>query len=162
MELNLSEISINAFRTVSMTNVWMMVLNRTTLIHLYDKISKRCLFLVDCGSRYTYKCMQILILYCFQLPDGVQLTLSELREMACRQQAQIDSQHQLLAAKEQRLRYLKEQEVRQQRVQAESERLKRLRDRVDAQELKLRKLRALRGQVDHQKQNNISLSKFGL
>ncbi|CAH1369977.1 unnamed protein product [Tenebrio molitor] len=92
------------------------------------------------------------------LPDGVQLTLSELREMACRQQAQIDSQHQLLAAKEQRLRYLKEQEARQQRVQAESERLRRLRDRVDAQELKLRKLRALRGQVDHQKQNNISLT----
>lgn len=98
-------------------------------------------------------------LYCFQLPDGVQLTLSELRDMACRQQAQIDSQHQLLAAKEQRLRYLKEQEARQQRVQAESERLRRLRDRVDAQELKLRKLRALRGQVDHQKQNNVSLSK---
>lgn len=96
--------------------------------------------------------------FVFQLPDGVQLTLSELREMACRQQAQIDSQHQLLAAKEQRLRYLKEQEARQQRVQAESERLRRLRDRVDAQELKLRKLRALRGQVDHQKQNNISLS----
>ncbi|EFA01529.1 hypothetical protein TcasGA2_TC007089 [Tribolium castaneum] len=93
-----------------------------------------------------------------KLPDGVQLTLSELREMACRQQAQIDSQHQLLAAKEQRLRYLKEQEARQQRVQAESERLRRLRDRVDAQELKLRKLRALRGQVDHQKQNNISLT----
>lgn len=95
-----------------------------------------------------------------QLPDGVQLTLSELREMACRQQAQIESQHQLLAAKEQRLRYLKEQEARQQRVQAESERLKRLRDRVDAQEMKLRKLRALRGQVDQQKQNNISLSKY--
>ncbi|KAG5885822.1 hypothetical protein JTB14_001834 [Gonioctena quinquepunctata] len=71
-----------------------------------------------------------------ELPDGVQLTLSELREMA----------------------YLKEQEQRQQRVQAESERLRRLRDRVDAQELKLRKLRALRGQVDHQKQNNISLT----
>ncbi|XP_045481159.1 apoptosis-stimulating of p53 protein 1 isoform X3 [Harmonia axyridis] len=95
---------------------------------------------------------------CETLPDGVQLTLSELREMACRQQSQIDSQHQLLAAKEQRLRYLKEQEARQQRVQAESERLRRLRDRVDAQELKLRKLRALRGQVDHQKQNNLSLT----
>ncbi|KAK9870749.1 hypothetical protein WA026_009711 [Henosepilachna vigintioctopunctata] len=96
---------------------------------------------------------------CFdKLPDGVQLTLSELREMACRQQSQIDSQHQLLAAKEQRLRYLKEQEARQQRVQAESERLRRLRDRVDAQELKLRKLRALRGQVDHHKQSNLSLT----
>ncbi|ERL93375.1 hypothetical protein D910_10667 [Dendroctonus ponderosae] len=93
-----------------------------------------------------------------KLPDGVQLTLTELRDMACRQQAQIDSQHQLLAAKEQRLRYLKEQDARTQRVQAESERLRRLRDRVEAQELKLRKLRALRGQVDHQKQNNISLT----
>ncbi|XP_050298815.1 apoptosis-stimulating of p53 protein 2 isoform X3 [Anthonomus grandis grandis] len=93
-----------------------------------------------------------------KLPDGVQLTLTELRDMACRQQSQIDSQHQLLAAKEQRLRYLKEQDARAQRVQAESERLRRLRDRVEAQELKLRKLRALRGQVDHQKQNNISLT----
>lgn len=90
----------------------------------------------------------------------MQLTLTELRDMACRQQAQIDSQHQLLAAKEQRLRYLKEQDARTQRVQAESERLRRLRERVEAQELKLRKLRALRGQVDHQKQNNISLSKY--
>ncbi|XP_017768297.1 PREDICTED: apoptosis-stimulating of p53 protein 2 isoform X3 [Nicrophorus vespilloides] len=101
----------------------------------------------------------VAVVDCLQkLPDGVQLTLSELRDMACRQQAQIESQHQLLAAKEQRLRYLKEQEARQQRVQAESERLRRLRDRVDAQELKLRKLRAIRGQVDHQKQNNISLT----
>lgn len=94
------------------------------------------------------------------MPDGVQLTLSELREMACRQQQQIDTQHQLLAAKEQRLRYLKEQEARHQRVAAENERLRRLRERVEAQELKLRKLRALRGQVDHNKQNNASLSKF--
>ncbi|CAH1159137.1 unnamed protein product [Phyllotreta striolata] len=92
------------------------------------------------------------------LSEGVQLTLSELREMACQQQAQIESQHQLLAAKEQRLRYLKEQEMRQQRVHAESERLRRLKERVDAQELKLRKLRALRGQVDQHKHNNISLT----
>nr|CAH7760907.1 unnamed protein product [Callosobruchus chinensis] len=91
-------------------------------------------------------------------PDGVHLSVSELRDMACRQQAQIEQQHRLLAAKEQRLRYLKEQEARQRRVHAEGERLRRLRERVDAQELKLRKLRALRGQVDHQKQNNISLT----
>ncbi|VEN61600.1 unnamed protein product [Callosobruchus maculatus] len=90
--------------------------------------------------------------------DKVHLSVSELRDMACRQQAQIEQQHRLLAAKEQRLRYLKEQEARQRRVHAEGERLRRLRERVDAQELKLRKLRALRGQVDHQKQNNISLT----
>ncbi|GLV35795.1 Ankyrin-repeat SH3-domain and Proline-rich-region containing Protein [Carabus blaptoides fortunei] len=92
------------------------------------------------------------------LPDGVQLTLLELREMACRQQHQIESQHQLLSAKEQRLRYLKEQEASHQLIAAENERLRRLRDRVEAQELKLRKLRALRGQVDQNKQSNVSLT----
>lgn len=94
-----------------------------------------------------------------QLPDGVELTLGELQEMACRQQHQIDSQHQLLVAKEQRLRFLKQQEARHHQVAAENERLRRLRDRVEAQELKLRKLRALRGQVDQNKLNNASLSK---
>ncbi|XP_046663877.1 apoptosis-stimulating of p53 protein 1 isoform X4 [Homalodisca vitripennis] len=92
------------------------------------------------------------------LRDGVELTLSELEEMACRQQQQIDSQRQLLAAKEQRLRFLKQHEARHQQVAAEHERLRRLRDRVEAQELKLRKLRALRGQVDQNKLNNASLT----
>lgn len=92
------------------------------------------------------------------LPDGVELTLGELQEMACRQQHQIDSQHQLLVAKEQRLRFLKQQEARHHQVAAENERLRRLRDRVEAQELKLRKLRALRGQVDQNKLNNASLT----
>nr|CAD7435738.1 unnamed protein product [Timema monikensis] len=95
-----------------------------------------------------------------ELPEGVELTLGELQEMATRQQHQIDSQHQLLVAKEQRLRYLKQQEVRHQQVAAENERLRRLRDRVEAQELKLRKLRALRGQVDQTKLNNASLSEY--
>ncbi|XP_054260694.1 apoptosis-stimulating of p53 protein 2-like isoform X3 [Macrosteles quadrilineatus] len=93
-----------------------------------------------------------------KLRDGVELTLSELEEMACRQQQQIDSQRQLLAAKEQRLRFLKQHEARHQQVAAEHERLRRLRDRVEAQELKLRKLRALRGQVDQNKLNNASLT----
>ena len=44
-----------------------------------------------------------------QLPDGVELTLSELREMAGRQQQQIDDHQQQLVAKEQRLKYLKQQ-----------------------------------------------------
>ncbi|GBP88215.1 hypothetical protein EVAR_89870_1 [Eumeta japonica] len=48
----------------------------------------------------------------FELGDGVELTLGELRAMALRQQQQIDTQHQLLCAKEQRLRYLKQQEAR--------------------------------------------------
>jgi apoptosis-stimulating of p53 protein 1 len=66
---------------------------------------------------------------------------------------------QLLAAKEQRLRFLKAQEARGVATAAEGERLRRLRERVEAQESKLRRLRALRGQVDLQKSYNVSLSK---
>ncbi|XP_026330904.1 apoptosis-stimulating of p53 protein 1 isoform X3 [Hyposmocoma kahamanoa] len=93
-----------------------------------------------------------------ELGEGVELTLGELRAMALRQQQQIDTQHQLLCAKEQRLRYLKQQEARQHQVAVEGERLRRLRERVEAQELKLRRLRALRGQLEPNKQANIALS----
>ncbi len=97
-----------------------------------------------------------------QLPEGVpaDLTVSELEEMACRQQQQIESQRQLLAAKEQRLRFLKQHEAKHQLVATEHERLRKLRDKVETQEQKLRKLRALRGQVDQTKLNNVSLSKY--
>jgi len=99
-----------------------------------------------------------------QLPTsgetGTELTVRELEEMACRQQHQIESQRQLLAAKEQRLRYLKQHDAKHHQVAAEHERLRRLRDRVEAQEQKLRKLRALRGQVDQTKLNNATLSKY--
>ena len=100
-----------------------------------------------------------------------------------RQQQQIDSQHQvkslqnfinivlfsispniqtiqLLAAKEQRLRFLKAQEARGAAAAQEGERLRRLRERVEAQESKLRRLRALRGQVDLQKTYNVTLSEY--
>lgn len=79
--------------------------------------------------------------------------------MAVRQQQQIDSQHQLLTAKEQRLRFLKAQEARTVTASLEGEKLHRLRERVEAQESKLRRLRALRGQVDLQKTYNLTLSK---
>uniref|UniRef100_A0A182M0I3 SH3 domain-containing protein n=1 Tax=Anopheles culicifacies TaxID=139723 RepID=A0A182M0I3_9DIPT len=82
---------------------------------------------------------------------------AELRSMAMRQQQQIDTQHQMLAAKEQRLRFLKSQETRNVVSIAEAERLRRLRERVEAQESKLRRLRALRGQVDLQKTYNVTL-----
>lgn len=85
-------------------------------------------------------------------------TFTELKAMALRQQQQIDSQHQLLEDKEQRLRLLKAQEVRGAATAVEGERLRRLRDRVEAQESKLRRLRTLRGQVDLQKTYNITLS----
>ena len=43
-------------------------------------------------------------------------------------------------------------------MNSETERLRRLRERVEAQELKLRKLRALRGQGEQQRVNNNALS----
>uniref|UniRef100_A0A182J9K3 Uncharacterized protein n=1 Tax=Anopheles atroparvus TaxID=41427 RepID=A0A182J9K3_ANOAO len=91
----------------------------------------------------------------FQLHD--RLSAAELQSMAMRQQQQIDTQHQMLAAKEQRLRFLKSQETRSAVSIAEAERLRRLRERVEAQESKLRRLRALRGQVDLQKTYNVTL-----
>ncbi|XP_051579029.1 protein phosphatase 1, regulatory subunit 13Ba isoform X4 [Myxocyprinus asiaticus] len=88
----------------------------------------------------------------------VELTLSELQEMAMRQQQQIEAQQQMLIAKEQRLRYLKQQDHRQGRSVSESEKLQRLRERVDSQEAKLKKVRAMRGQVDYTKLINGNLS----
>ncbi|XP_054474389.1 protein phosphatase 1, regulatory subunit 13Bb isoform X2 [Anoplopoma fimbria] len=81
----------------------------------------------------------------------VELTLSELQEMATRQQQQIEAQQQMLVAKEQRLRYLKQQERRQQQTVSESEKLQKLKERVESQEAKLKKIRAMRGQVDYSK-----------
>lgn len=51
-----------------------------------------------------------------------------------------------MVAKEQRLRFLKLQEAKGMEAAEEAERLRRLREKVDAQESKLKRLRALRGQ----------------
>ncbi|XP_051500561.1 apoptosis-stimulating of p53 protein 1-like isoform X7 [Myxocyprinus asiaticus] len=88
----------------------------------------------------------------------VELTLSELQEMATRQQQQIEAQQQMLVAKEQRLRYLKQQERRQQQAVSETEKLQSLKERVESQEAKLKKIRAMRGQVDYSKVINGNLS----
>ena len=45
-------------------------------------------------------------------------------------------------------------------ISSEADRVRKLRDRVEAQEAKLRKLRALRGQVDQQRITNGSLCKY--
>ncbi|XP_074069313.1 apoptosis-stimulating of p53 protein 1 isoform X3 [Macrotis lagotis] len=88
----------------------------------------------------------------------VELTLSELQDMAARQQQQIENQQQMLVAKEQRLHFLKQQERRQQQSISESEKLQKLKERVEAQENKLKKIRAMRGQVDYSKIMNGNLS----
>ncbi|XP_045069318.1 apoptosis-stimulating of p53 protein 2-like isoform X2 [Coregonus clupeaformis] len=91
-------------------------------------------------------------------PPRMDITLSELQEMASRQQQQINSQQQLLASKEQRLHYLKLQEQRQQQQQAsEQERLRHLRENAENQETKLRRVRALKGQVEQKRLSNSKL-----
>ncbi|KFQ75706.1 Apoptosis-stimulating of p53 protein 1 [Phaethon lepturus] len=82
----------------------------------------------------------------------------EEKDMAARQQQQIENQQQMLVAKEQRLRYLKQQERRQQQSVSESEKLQKLKERVETQETKLKKIRAMRGQVDYSKIMNGNLS----
>ncbi|KAM9561302.1 apoptosis-stimulating of p53 protein 2-like isoform 1-T1 [Salvelinus alpinus] len=77
------------------------------------------------------------------------MTLAELQEMAARQQQQIDAQQQLLASKEQRLRYM-----RQQQQASEQEKLQRLKENVENQETRLKKVRALKGQVEQKRLSN--------
>ncbi|XP_078261166.1 apoptosis-stimulating of p53 protein 2-like isoform X3 [Rhinoraja longicauda] len=81
------------------------------------------------------------------------MTLAELQEMATRQQQQIDSQQKLLATKEQHLRYLKQQDHRDQQL-AEQEKLQRLREIAESQEAKLKNVRALKGQVEQNRLSN--------
>jgi uncharacterized protein YlxW (UPF0749 family) len=61
---------------------------------------------------------------------------------------------------EQRLRYLKQQESRQQQTASEGEKLQRLKERVENQEAKLKKIRAMRGQVDYSKVINGNLCTY--
>ncbi|KAM8834416.1 LOW QUALITY PROTEIN: apoptosis-stimulating of p53 protein 1-like [Synchiropus picturatus] len=89
----------------------------------------------------------------------VELTLSELQEMATRQQQQIEAQQQMLVAKEQRLRNLQQGgSPNQTQTQSEADKLQRLKERVESQEAKLKKIRAMRGQVDYSKLINGNLS----
>ncbi|GCC34374.1 hypothetical protein chiPu_0012847 [Chiloscyllium punctatum] len=93
-----------------------------------------------------------------QMENGVSgprmdMTLAELQEMATRQQQQIDSQQQLLATKEQHLRYLKQQDHREQQA-AEQEKLQKLREIAECQEAKLKNVRSLKGQVEQNRLSN--------
>ncbi|XP_071500177.1 apoptosis-stimulating of p53 protein 1-like isoform X1 [Diadema antillarum] len=92
------------------------------------------------------------------LKGGSELNLNELRDMASRQQQQIEMQQQMLVAKQQRLKFLKQQEVKHQQVAVENERLRRLREKVEQQEMKLQRLRVMQGQADTVKVTNTNLS----
>uniref|UniRef100_A0A3Q2YMF3 Tumor protein p53 binding protein, 2a n=1 Tax=Hippocampus comes TaxID=109280 RepID=A0A3Q2YMF3_HIPCM len=96
-----------------------------------------------------------------RMENGMDMTLAELQEMAARQQQQIEAQQQLLASKqEQRLRYLKQQEQRHQQQASEQEKLQRLRDNIENQEGRLKKVRALKGQVEQKRVSNGKLEEI--
>uniref|UniRef100_A0AAQ4QEH5 Protein phosphatase 1, regulatory subunit 13Ba n=1 Tax=Gasterosteus aculeatus aculeatus TaxID=481459 RepID=A0AAQ4QEH5_GASAC len=89
----------------------------------------------------------------------VELTLSELQEMATKQYQQIEAQQQMLVRQGNRLRYLHQGgRLNQAQTQSEAEKLQRLKERVETQEAKLKKIRAMRGQVDYSKLINGNLS----
>ncbi|XP_058238034.1 apoptosis-stimulating of p53 protein 2b isoform X3 [Hemibagrus wyckioides] len=87
------------------------------------------------------------------VPPPMDISLTELQEMASRQQQQINVQQQVLASKEQRLRFLKMQEQQQR----EQEKLRLLRENAENQEAKLRRVRALKGQVEQKRLSNSKL-----
>ncbi|TSK67281.1 Apoptosis-stimulating of p53 protein 1 [Bagarius yarrelli] len=87
------------------------------------------------------------------VPPPMDISLTELQEMASRQQQQINTQQQVLASKEQRLRLLKMQEQQQR----EREKLRLLRENAENQEAKLRRVRALKGQVEQKRLSNSKL-----
>lgn len=97
--------------------------------------------------------------YANMLPHGgVDMTFGELQEISVRQQRELDAQQKMLLTKEQRLKFLRTQDAQHLQIAAENERLRKLREQVESQELKLKKLRALRGQAEQQKINNGNLS----
>ena len=59
-----------------------------------------------------------------------------------------------LNPQEQRLRYLKQQDQRQQWQASEQETLRRLQENAEGQEVRLRKVRALKGQVEQKRLGN--------
>ena len=65
-----------------------------------------------------------------QFQGGQPPSIPQLQDMARRQQNQIEAQQQLLVAKEQRLKYLRQQDYRHHQMAAEYERLRRLREKV--------------------------------
>ncbi|XP_029638873.1 apoptosis-stimulating of p53 protein 2 isoform X3 [Octopus sinensis] len=95
----------------------------------------------------------------YELPHGgVDMTFGELQEISAHQQRELEAQQKILLTKEQRLKYLRNQDAQHQQTIAENDQLRKLRERVESQELKLKKLKALKGQAEQQKLNNGNLN----
>jgi hypothetical protein len=87
------------------------------------------------------------------------MSLYELREIAKRQQEYIGSQQKLILSREAKLQYLKQASASNV-IKDQQLKVNRLRDSVDIQEGKLRKLKALRGQMMQINNNNHATSKL--
>ncbi|GAB1608603.1 apoptosis-stimulating of p53 protein 2-like isoform X4 [Argonauta hians] len=93
------------------------------------------------------------------LPHGVvDMTFGELQEISAHQQRELEIQQNVLLTKEQRLKYLRSQDAQHQQMIADNDQLRQLRDRVESQELKLKKLKTLKGQAEQHKLNNNNLN----
>ncbi|XP_032818800.2 apoptosis-stimulating of p53 protein 1-like isoform X2 [Petromyzon marinus] len=93
--------------------------------------------------------------------SGVELSLSELQEVAERQQQQIEARQQLLASKERRLQQLKQKERRRRRreeAEAGAERLRALRETLAAQEERAGRLRSTRAELHAKRRANEDLA----
>ncbi|XP_061436928.1 apoptosis-stimulating of p53 protein 1-like isoform X2 [Lethenteron reissneri] len=93
--------------------------------------------------------------------SGVELSLSELQEVAERQQQQIEARQQLLASKERRLQQLKQKERRRRRreeAEAGAERLRALRETLAAQEERAGRLRSTRTELHAKRRANEDLA----
>ena len=87
------------------------------------------------------------------------MSLYELREIAKRQQEYIGSQQKLILSREAKLQYLKQASASNV-IKDQQLKVNRLRDSVDIQEGKLRKLKALRGHMMQINNNNHATSKL--
>lgn len=85
-------------------------------------------------------------------------SLPRLKEIAHQQHQQIEQQEQNMVAKEQRLKFVKEQLKQHQVLIGENEALRRLKEKADAQEAKLKKIRLLCGKHENTQQKNAGVS----
>lgn len=88
------------------------------------------------------------------------MSLYELRELATRQQQHIQSAHQLIVSREQKLKFLRHDQSITHAINECDTNLHRLKESVSAQEIKLRQLRQLKTQVLQQRQTNANICEY--
>lgn len=94
------------------------------------------------------------------LKHEVNMSLFQLQELASRQQEQIESTHRMILNKEQRLNYLASvQEGQQAPIYDYDQNFIHFKEKISAQECKLRKLRQLKSQIQKQRCANSNICK---